>query len=144
MSASGKPRAGVALVIGISNYQRHEQIPALPFAAEDARALYRMLTNSDVCGFPEGRVELLTDEKAHKDEIIRRLAHWLPTQASGAELVVLYFAGHGTVARVGATDEGLRGQLHGSLRDRLLASPLCDGRGFTRGLEEVYRRLWRR
>jgi predicted O-linked N-acetylglucosamine transferase (SPINDLY family) len=48
------------------------------------------------------------------------------------------------VAQQLAGDEGLRAQLHGSLRDRLLASPLCDGAGFTRGLEEIYRQLWRR
>jgi hypothetical protein len=30
------------------------------------------------------------------------------------------------------------------LRERLRASPLCDGRGFTGGLEATYRTLWRR
>ena len=32
--------------------------------------------------------------------------------------------------------------LRSGLRDRLLKSPLCDGPGFTRDLEAVYRRMW--
>jgi protein O-GlcNAc transferase len=39
--------------------------------------------------------------------------------------------------------EGLA-RLRGGLRDRMRASPLCDGRGFTRSLEQTYRELWRR
>jgi predicted O-linked N-acetylglucosamine transferase (SPINDLY family) len=34
--------------------------------------------------------------------------------------------------------------LRGHLRDRMRASPLCDGPAFTRGLEEAYRALWLR
>ncbi len=33
--------------------------------------------------------------------------------------------------------------LRAGLRARVLGSPLCDGRAFTRGLEAQYRRLWR-
>jgi predicted O-linked N-acetylglucosamine transferase (SPINDLY family) len=35
-------------------------------------------------------------------------------------------------------------QLRKELRERMSASPLCDGRTFTRTLEETYRALWRR
>jgi predicted O-linked N-acetylglucosamine transferase (SPINDLY family) len=31
-----------------------------------------------------------------------------------------------------------------SLRERMLASPLCDGKAYTRGLEDGYRTMWRR
>jgi predicted O-linked N-acetylglucosamine transferase (SPINDLY family) len=48
------------------------------------------------------------------------------------------------LARELAADEAARARLRAELRPRVLASALCDGRGFTRGLEEVYRRLWRR
>lgn len=33
-------------------------------------------------------------------------------------------------------------QLRSSLRDRMLASPLCDGPGFVKQLEDVYQNLW--
>jgi predicted O-linked N-acetylglucosamine transferase (SPINDLY family) len=35
-------------------------------------------------------------------------------------------------------------QLRGELRGRMQASPLCDGKSFTRALEQTYRDLWRR
>jgi protein O-GlcNAc transferase len=43
-----------------------------------------------------------------------------------------------------ALDEGHRADLRSTLRERLLASPLSDGKSFTRGLEATYRQLWRR
>ncbi len=42
-----------------------------------------------------------------------------------------------------AADVASLGAMRASLRARMLASPLCDGLGFTRRLENVYRRLWR-
>ena len=34
--------------------------------------------------------------------------------------------------------------LRPTLRERLRTSSLCDGRGFTRRLEQAYREMWRR
>jgi predicted O-linked N-acetylglucosamine transferase (SPINDLY family) len=48
------------------------------------------------------------------------------------------------VALALAANEPLRAVLRAEMRPRLLRSPLCDGRGFTRGLEAAYRRLWQR
>jgi predicted O-linked N-acetylglucosamine transferase (SPINDLY family) len=41
-----------------------------------------------------------------------------------------------------AAEKALLAELRGSLRERLRASPLMDDRGFTRGLEAAYRRMW--
>jgi predicted O-linked N-acetylglucosamine transferase (SPINDLY family) len=43
-----------------------------------------------------------------------------------------------------ATDAARRSELRASLRPRMAASPLCDGRLFTRALEVAYRQMWRR
>ena len=43
-----------------------------------------------------------------------------------------------------AGDVGMLEDLRGMLRKRLKASPLCDGKAFTRGLEAAYRGMWRR
>jgi predicted O-linked N-acetylglucosamine transferase (SPINDLY family) len=42
-----------------------------------------------------------------------------------------------------ARDAEWRARLRGTLRERLLASPLMDAAGFTRNLESCYRRMWR-
>jgi predicted O-linked N-acetylglucosamine transferase (SPINDLY family) len=43
-----------------------------------------------------------------------------------------------------AGDRARLARLRGSLREHVRRSPLCDGPGFTRGLEATYRDLWRR
>ncbi len=35
-------------------------------------------------------------------------------------------------------------ELRATLRPRMAASPLMDGLGFTRGIEEAYRQMWQR
>lgn len=46
------------------------------------------------------------------------------------------------IAARAATDLKSLARLRAGLRDRLLASPLCDGPRFVAGLEDVYRGLW--
>jgi predicted O-linked N-acetylglucosamine transferase (SPINDLY family) len=62
------------------------------------------------------------------------LGDWVAETADGYVRIALQLA----------ADEGLRARLRTDLRPKLLGSPLCDGPGFARGLEEVYRDLWRR
>jgi serine/threonine protein kinase len=99
-------RAGVALLIGIDHYRHADQIPPLRFAAQDAEAMAAALADPDVCNFPPDQVLLLTGEDAQRDAVVRRLSKWLPEKAKGTDLVVIYFAGHGMVQRVGLRDEG--------------------------------------
>jgi serine/threonine-protein kinase len=100
------PRNAVALVAGIGAYRDAGRIPALRFASRDARALARLLADPDVCAFPADRVAVLTNRHAHRAELVRRLSTWLPSQGDGADLALIYFAGHGVVHKVGGRDEG--------------------------------------
>jgi uncharacterized caspase-like protein len=49
---------------------------------------------------------LLTDEDARRDDVVHRLSKWLPESARGADLALVYFAGHGAVELIGQRDEG--------------------------------------
>jgi predicted O-linked N-acetylglucosamine transferase (SPINDLY family) len=62
------------------------------------------------------------------------MAEWLATDREG------YVA---QAVRWSSSLEELNG-LRSLLRPRLLASPLCDAKSFTRSLEDAYRWMWRR
>jgi serine/threonine protein kinase len=105
MSASGE-RAGAAVLIGIGDYLRSEQVWPLRYAARDAEAMAEVLIDPETCSFPARNVKLLKDLSASRDAVAHHLSKWLPEQARGAEVAVIYFAGHGTVHRIGQREEG--------------------------------------
>jgi serine/threonine protein kinase len=106
MKAATGERAGVAVLIGIGSYLLPEQVWPLRFAARDAEAMADLLSDPEVCGFPRHKVKLLTDQGASRDTVTHHLAKWLPEQARGAEIVVIYFAGHGMIHQIGQREEG--------------------------------------
>jgi serine/threonine protein kinase len=99
-------RAGAAVVIGVGEYLHAERVRPLRFAARDAEAVAGALIDPSVCGFPAEKVKLLTDADACRDALAHHLSKWLPEQAKQAEIVVIYFAGHGTIHGVGRREEG--------------------------------------
>jgi serine/threonine protein kinase len=105
MSSGSDTRAGVALIVGVGKY-RSDRLQQLPFASRDARAMDRLLVDSDVCGFPRDRVALLTDRDAQRDKILEHLSKWLPERSHGAKMAVIYFACHGTQQKIGHDEEG--------------------------------------
>src|SRR5579859_5555173 len=106
MPAPLTPRNAVGLLFGVGEYQESSRIAPLRYAARDARALARLLADPLVCNFSRQRTSLLTGGNATRRNIVRRLSSWLPEQARGADLVVIYFAGHGVVQSVGGREEG--------------------------------------
>src|SRR5262249_25486952 len=106
MTAAPANRTGVALLIGVGDYLRSDRIPSLRYAAADARALAAALTDPALCAFPADAVAVLTGRGARRDRVVRRLSRWLPEKARGADLAVLYFAGHGLAHAVGPREEG--------------------------------------
>jgi serine/threonine protein kinase len=105
MSAERGPRSGVALVVGAGKYLHADEVQPLPFATLDAQAMARLLSDPKVCAFPADQVELLTDEKARRETIVKGLSIWLPERARGVDIAVIYFAGHGMVQRIGHREE---------------------------------------
>jgi serine/threonine protein kinase len=106
MPAAPTLRNAVALVAGIGAYRHRDRIPTLRYAPRDARSLARVLADPEVCAFPPQRVVVLTNRQVRRTELVRRLARWLPEQGQGADLALIYFAGHGVVRRVGGREEG--------------------------------------
>ncbi len=83
-----------AVVIGVSEYE-DSQIPSLRYAARDAQAVYNWLISPNGGRFAPSRVNLLLNRKATNENIKEALFAWLK-QAIEEDLVVIYFAGHGS------------------------------------------------
>ena len=106
MEAATGERAGAAVLIGIGDYLHQQQVWPLRYAARDAEAMAGVLSDPEVCGFPAQKVKLLTDQSASRDAVAHHLSRWLPEQARGAEIAVIYFAGHGMIHHIGHREEG--------------------------------------
>jgi serine/threonine protein kinase len=106
MPARDNPHAAVAILAGISDYQRTDRIAPLRFAHRDARSLARLLTDPRAGNFSPDHAQVLTNRQAPRADLVKLFSDWLPTHAQGAEVVLVYFAGHGTVQPAGERDEG--------------------------------------
>ena len=73
-------RAGIALIVGVRDYQSY-RFKRLPYASRYARAMDKLLVDPDVCGFPRNQVALLTDRYAGRREILEHLSKWLPERS---------------------------------------------------------------
>jgi uncharacterized caspase-like protein len=105
MAGKADSRAGAALLVGVGRYQHAGAIEPLAFAAGDAEGMAGHLANPEIGRFSDERIVLLTDEMAARDQVVRRLSRWLPQASRGAEIALVYFAGHGMVRRVGQREE---------------------------------------
>jgi len=68
----------------------------------------------------------------------------LLTQVGLTELVADTPEDYVTLAVQLASDLDKLAALRQNLRKQMAASPLCDGKAFTRQLEEAYREMWKR
>ncbi|MFZ5572457.1 MAG: caspase family protein [Thermodesulfobacteriota bacterium] len=83
-----------AVVIGISAYS-DTRIPSLRYATADARSLYNWLVSPKGGKYPPRNVTLLLDRQATGRNIKNALFNWL-RQALEEDVVIIYFAGHGS------------------------------------------------
>jgi tetratricopeptide (TPR) repeat protein len=93
---AGVPR-GYALVVGVSQYKNLDQSKQLQFPESDAESIFRVLINREGGSFPAENVHLLKGSQATLVNIRRELEEWLPSVATPADRVVVFFAGHGLV-----------------------------------------------
>jgi len=83
-----------AVVVGVSAY-RDTRIPALRYAADDARAFYQWLVSAQGGRHAPANVKVLLDGEATAVNIRQALFDWLQ-QAVAEDQVTIYFAGHGS------------------------------------------------
>lgn len=83
-----------AVVIGVSRYA-DSRIPSLRYASADAKAFYGWLVSPKGGKYSPSRVRLLVDNQATAMNMRDALFNWL-RQAIEEDVVVIYFAGHGS------------------------------------------------
>ena len=85
-----------ALLIGISDYVNFgsEIGGDLPGARNDALAMRDVLVAR--YGFEQSNIHLVLDQAATRARIVSELKSWLPSVAKPGDLVVVYYAGHGS------------------------------------------------
>ncbi len=99
-----------AVVVGIGKFA-DETIPKLQYPAKDARDFYEFLTKK--ANFPRDHVRLLLDEKATQRRIESEIGDtFLPRVVGPDDLVLVYFATHGTPA-----EKDVRGESYLSAYD---------------------------
>jgi len=96
LPAGTVPR-GYALVVGVAQYKNLDASRQLQYPESDAEAIYRILINHEGGSFPAENVHLLKGKDATLANVRRELEVWLPSVATPADRVVVYFAGHGFV-----------------------------------------------
>jgi hypothetical protein len=86
-----------AVIVGINDYLEFsdEDGGDLLGAVNDARAMMEVLTARH--GFRSSGIRLLLDGDATRSAIAHALTEWLPARVRPGDLVVFYFAGHGSL-----------------------------------------------
>ncbi len=93
ISADGKRR--MALIIGVGQY-KNNKINDLEGPPEDAKRIYQLLTDKNGYQFPEENVCLLLNQYADKKSVVSAFKQRLIEPAQQDDIVVFYYAGHGS------------------------------------------------
>ena len=85
-----------AVVIGISRYQQNS-LNDIQYADRDAEAFADFLRSSNCGNTPSDQVALLVNENATRANVLNAVQNF-SSLASGKDVLIIYFAGHGTNA----------------------------------------------
>ena len=94
----------LALIVGVGEY-KNDNIPDLKGPPNDARRFYELLTGKNGYAFPKQNVCLLLNEQATTGEFKQLFDTALVERARENDVVVIFFAGHGSQARDKNGDE---------------------------------------
>jgi hypothetical protein len=83
-----------AVIIGVSSYE-DSRIPSLRYATRDAQVFHDWLISPSGGRYAPSKVKLLLNKEATNERIKDALFNWLK-QAIEEDVVVIYFAGHGS------------------------------------------------
>ncbi|HEX5085013.1 MAG TPA: caspase family protein, partial [Blastocatellia bacterium] len=86
-----------AVVIGVSRYKNLAQKSQLEFAHRDAEDFAAFLRSPKGGGYPPSQLTLLTNQAATLSAIRSALGTTLPRSVAPDDMVIIFFAGHGTV-----------------------------------------------
>ena len=92
-------RRGYALVIGVAKYKNLRDEDNLKYAESDAEAVYRAIISKEGGSIEPENVKKLIGPQATRENIRKALEEWLVTAAAEPDRVIVYFAGHGLVAK---------------------------------------------
>jgi tetratricopeptide (TPR) repeat protein/uncharacterized caspase-like protein len=86
-----------AVVIGVSRYKNLAAKSQLEFAHRDAEDFASFLRSPKGGGYPPSQLTLLTNQAATLSAIRSALGTTLPRSVAPDDMVIIFFAGHGTV-----------------------------------------------
>ena len=86
-----------AVVIGVSRYKNLAPKAQLEFAHRDAEDFAAFLRSPNGGGYPSSQLTLLTNQAATLSAIRSALGTTLPRYVEPDDMVIIFFAGHGTV-----------------------------------------------
>lgn len=94
----------LALVVGVGRYKARS-VPSLVGPPNDARRIYELLTAKNGYGFPKENVCMLLDEQATTARFKETFEKALVERAAEKDVVLLYYAGHGSQTKDKNGDE---------------------------------------
>jgi uncharacterized caspase-like protein len=125
-----------AVIAGVDRY-RDVDINNLSFARADALAVAELLDRMHPA---EVDVELLLDEDVTRRNLVVSIGERLPRVTSEGDIVMLYFAGHGSPETIDAVNDAARYLvLHDTEYDSVFATGLDMERELPRLFERIHR-----
>ena len=123
---------GYALLIGVGRSQ-YEKL-SLPVTVKDTQAIYGVLIDRDLCGYPQEQIRVLNNAEATRDEILQGLS-WLKgkVESDREATAIIYYSGHGWVDK----SDNRYYLLQHDVKPSKLAASALSAEVFTNAIREI-------